>query len=53
MKDDMRVSHTLETFSFSQPGMAAWLRLLDVCDKEGFDLDDFMFEIWKETKDND
>jgi len=29
------------------------LRLLDVCDKEGFDLDDFMFEIWKETKDND
>ena len=34
-------------------GGKEYLNLLDKCEMQGFNLDDFLFEIWMETKDND
>lgn len=46
----MRVSETVNCLANNLYKVGTYLRMLDVCDKEGFDLDDFLFEIWKETR---
>jgi hypothetical protein len=47
--EDMTVSLTLRYLAEWGMSGAPWLYFLEVCDKQGFDLDDFMFEIWKAT----
>jgi hypothetical protein len=34
-------------------GGKEYQNLLDKCEMQGFNLDNFLFEIWTETKDND
>jgi hypothetical protein len=49
----MKVSNTLEALAF--PGYYVCyqerIRLQEACLAEGFDLDAFLFKIWKETLD--
>jgi len=43
----MKVSQTIEKWASGRDDY--YYRMLEVCDTEGFDLDDFLFLIWKET----
>jgi hypothetical protein len=52
-ENEMTVSDTLTIYAGGYDWGNAYIRMLDVCHDQGFDLDDFLFEIWKETKDND
>jgi hypothetical protein len=45
----MTVSETLQRIADSENEIEDWNTLLEACDKEGFDLNQFLFEIWKET----
>ncbi len=45
----MRVSPTLTHIALHGIGNEWFVTLLEKCDEQGFDLDDFMFEIWKEN----
>jgi hypothetical protein len=48
--EGMRVSTTLDMISTHGMGGASFQSFLNTCyDDLGFDLDDFMFEIWKDT----
>jgi hypothetical protein len=50
VEDEMRVSNTLAQIAKYGLGGVAFVNLLDLCYAElGYDLDDFLFEIWKET----
>ena len=48
---DMRVSPTLAHIALHGIGNEWFVTLLEKCDEQGFDLDDFMFEIWRDTQD--
>jgi len=52
-ENEMRVSQTIDGIASYGIGNGFWGTLLERCDEEEFDLDDFLFEIWMETKDND
>ena len=43
----MKVSQTIENWASNRGEY--YYRMLEVCDKVGFDLDDFLYEIWKDT----
>jgi hypothetical protein len=48
----MIVSPTLAHIALHGIGNEWFVTLLEKCDEQGFDLDDFMFEIWKDTLDD-
>jgi hypothetical protein len=43
----MRVSQTIENWAGGRGQY--WYRMFEVCDAEGFDLEDFLHDIWKVT----
>jgi hypothetical protein len=45
----MTLSTSLITLAESGTNPGEWYSLYEACDKEGFDLDDFLFQIWKDT----
>lgn len=53
-ENEMRLSETLNQIGdkTNQKHHKAMLRMLDVSRTLDFDLDDFMFEIWKDTLDD-
>jgi hypothetical protein len=48
-ENSMRVSQTIENLDMTNPYCGPWLRMVDVCALEDFDLDDWLLEIWMET----